>query len=172
VLVSESSVGSGARRIEALTSGDAYAFLHGKTHEAEELRHELTRARKEPKKPAKAAEAEVTVRDESDGIVIAEVESVKGPELRELSDRLRRSKQADAVVLGSVDNGRVYFVVNLDKALVDRGADATAIIKEPAKRIGGGGGGRPNLAEAGGKNPDGLAEAYEIAKSEIASAIG
>jgi alanyl-tRNA synthetase len=172
VLVSESSVGSGARRIEALTSGDAYAFLHGKTHEAEELRHELTRARKEPKKPAKAAEAEVTVRDESDGIVIAEVESVKGPELRELSDQLRRSKQADAVVLGSVDNGRVYFVVNLDKALVDRGADATAIIREPAKRIGGGGGGRPNLAEAGGKNPDGLAEAYEIAKSEIASAIG
>jgi len=172
VLVSESSVGSGARRIEALTSGEAYAFLHGKTHEADELRDELIRARKESKKPAKAAEAEVTVRDESDGIVIAEVKSLKGPELRDLSDQLRQSKQADAVVLGSVDNGRVYFVVNLDKALVDRGADATAIIKEPAKKIGGGGGGRPNLAEAGGKNPDGLPEAYEIAKSEIASAIG
>ena len=51
-------------------------------------------------------------------------------------------------------------------------ADATAIIREAAKKIGGGGGGRPNLAEAGGKNPDGLPEAYEIAKSEIASAIG
>jgi len=172
VLVSESSVGSGARRIEALTSGEAYAFLHGKTHEADELRDELIRERKESKKPAKAAGAEVTVRDESDGIVIAEVKSLKGPELRDLSDQLRQSKQADAVVLGSVDNGRVYFVVNLDKALVDRGADATAIIKEPAKKIGGGGGGRPNLAEAGGKNPDGLPEAYEIAKSEIASAIG
>jgi alanyl-tRNA synthetase len=172
VLVSESSVGSGARRIEALTSADAYAYLHGKTHEAEELRDELTRARKESKKPAKASDAEVTVRDEANGIVVAEVRSMKGPELRDLSDRLRQSKQASAVVLGSVDDGRAYLVVNLDKSLVDQGADATVIVREPAKKIGGGGGGRPNLAEAGGKNPDGLPEAYEIAKSEIASAIG
>jgi alanyl-tRNA synthetase len=172
VLVSESSVGSGARRIEALTSADAYAYLHGKTHEADELRHELTRVRKESKKPAKAAETEVTVRDEANGIVVAEVRSLKGPELRDLSDQLRQSKQASAVVLGSVDDGRAYLVVNLDKSLVDQGADATVIVREPAKKIGGGGGGRPNLAEAGGKNPEGLPEAYEIAKSEIASAIG
>ena len=172
VLVSESSVGSGARRIEALTSADAYAYLHGKTHEADELRDELTRVRKESKKPAKAADAEVTVRDEANGIVVAEVRSMKGPELRDLSDQLRQSKQASAVVLGSVDDGRAYLVVNLDKSLVDQGADATAIVREPAKKIGGGGGGRPNLAEAGGRNPEGLPEAYEIAKSEIASAIG
>jgi alanyl-tRNA synthetase len=172
VLVSESSVGSGARRIEALTSADAYAYLHRKTHEADELRHELTRVRKESKKPAKAAETEVTVRDEANGIVVAEVRSLKGPELRDLSDQLRQSKQASAVVLGSVDDGRAYLVVNLDKSLVDQGADATVIVREPAKKIGGGGGGRPNLAEAGGKNPEGLPEAYEIAKSEIASAIG
>jgi alanyl-tRNA synthetase len=172
VLVSESSVGSGARRIEALTSADAYAYLHGKTHEADELRDELTRARKESKKPTRAAEAEVTVRDEANGIVVAEVKSLKGPELRDLSDQLRQSRQASAVVLGSIDDGRAYLVVNLDKSLVDRGADATAIVRETAKKIGGGGGGRPNLAEAGGKNPEGLPEAYEIAKSEIASAIG
>jgi alanyl-tRNA synthetase len=171
VLVSESSVGSGARRIEALTSGDAYAYLHGKTHEAEELRDELTRVRKESRQPAKAAEAEITVREEADGIVVAEVKSMKGPELRDLSDQIRQSKQASAVLLGSVDDGRVYFVVNLDRALVDQGADAVAIVKQAAKSIGGGGGGRPNLAEAGGKNPDGLAEAYEIARSELASAI-
>jgi alanyl-tRNA synthetase len=100
------------------------------------------------------------------------VQAMKGPELRDLSDRLRQSKPASAVVLGSVDDGRAYLVVNLDKSLVDQGADATAIVREAAKKIGGGGGGRPNLAEAGGKNPDGLPEAYEIAKSEIASAIG
>jgi alanyl-tRNA synthetase len=172
VLVSESSVGSGARRIEALTSADAYAYLHGRTHEADELREELTRARKESKKPAKAAAAEVTVRDEAGGIVVAEVQAMKGPELRDLSDQLRQSKPATAVVLGSVDDGRAYLVVNLDKSLVDQGADATAIVREAAKKIGGGGGGRPNLAEAGGKNPEGLPEAYEIAKSEIASAVG
>jgi alanyl-tRNA synthetase len=171
VLVSESSVGSGARRIEALTSADAYTYFHGKTHEVDELRDELTRARKESKKPAKAAEAEITVRDEADGIVVAEVRSMKGPELRDLSDQLRQSKQANAVLLGSVDDGRVYFVVNLDSSLVDQGADAVAIVKRAAKPIGGGGGGRANLAEAGGKNPEGLAEAYEIARSELASAI-
>ena len=173
VLVSESSVGSGARRIEALTSGDAYAFLHGKTHEADELRDELTRARKESKKPAKADEqADLVIHDDSGGIVVVEVKSVKGAQLRDLSDQIRQSKQASAVLLGSVDDGRAYLVVNLDKSLVDQGADAEAIVKQAAKLIGGGGGGRPNLAEAGGKNPEGLPKAYEIAKSEIASAIG
>jgi alanyl-tRNA synthetase len=171
VLLSESSVGSGARRIEAVTSADAYAYLHGKTHEADELRDELARARKESKKPVQAAEAEITVREEADGIVVAEVKSMKGPELRDLSDQIRQSRQANAVLLGSVDDGRAYFVVNLDRSLVDQGADAVAIVKRAAKPIGGGGGGRPDLAEAGGKNPDGLAEAYEIARSELASAI-
>jgi alanyl-tRNA synthetase len=172
VLVSESSVGSGARRIEALTSADAFAYLRGKTHEADELREELSRVRKESKKGVKAAaEAEITFHDESDGIVVAEVKSMKGPELRDLSDQIRQSKQANAVLLGSVDDDRAYLVVNLDKSLVDQGADAVAIVKEAAKKIGGGGGGRPTLAEAGGKNPEGLVEAYEIGKSEIASAI-
>jgi alanyl-tRNA synthetase len=171
VLVSESSVGSGARRIEALTSADAFAYLHGKTHEVEELRDELTRARKESKKGMRAPEAEVTVHDEADGIVVAEVKSMKGPELRDLSDQIRQSKQANAVLLGSIDDGRAYLVVNIDKSFVDQGADAVAIVKKAAKPIDGGGGGRPNLAEAGGKNPAGLAEAYEIGRSEIASAV-
>jgi len=172
VILSEASVGSGARRIEAVTSSDAFAYLHGKTHEAEELREELARARKEAKKGPKApAEADVVFRDESDGIVVAEVKSMKGSELRELSDQIRQSKQANAVLLGSIDDGRAYLVVNLDHSLVEKGVDAVAIVKEAAKKIGGGGGGRPTLAEAGGKNPEGLAEAYEIGRSEIASAL-
>ena len=54
---------------------------------------------------------------------------MKGPELRDLSDQIRQSRQANAVLLGSVDDGRVYFVVNLDRSLVDQGADAVAIVK-------------------------------------------
>jgi alanyl-tRNA synthetase len=172
VITSESSVGSGARRIEALTSGEAFGYLTGRAHEAQELREELERVRKESKKKSGGSgSAEVTFRDESDGIVVAEVTALKGAELRDLSDQIRQSKQADAVLLGSVDNGRAYLVVNLDRALVERGADAVAVVREAAKKIGGGGGGKPTLAEAGGKNPEGLAEAYEVGKREIASAI-
>jgi alanyl-tRNA synthetase len=173
VITSESSVGSGARRIEALTAGEAYAFLHGKALEAEELRAETEKLRKQGAKEVKTASAaDVTVLDESNGIVTAEVRSLKGSELRDLSDQLRQSRQADAVLLGSVDDGRAYLVVNIDASKVEQGADAVAIVKEAAKKIGGGGGGRPNLAEAGGKNPDGLAEAYEIGRSELASTLG
>jgi len=173
VITSESSVGSGARRIEALTAGEGYAFLHGKELEAEELRRETERLRKQGAKQEKAAAAaDVKVLDESNGIVTAEVKSVKGSELRDLSDQLRQSRRADAVLLGSVDDGRAYLVVNIDASKVEQGADAVAIVKEAAKKIGGGGGGRPNLAEAGGKNPDGLAEAYEIGRSELTSTLG
>jgi alanyl-tRNA synthetase len=173
VITSESSVGSGARRIEALTAGEAYAFLHGKELEAEELRRETEQLRKQSAKQEKASTAaDVKVLDESNGIVTAEVKSVKGSELRDLSDQLRQSRQADAVLLGSVDDGRAYLVVNIDASKVEQGADAVAIVKEAAKKIGGGGGGRANLAEAGGKNPDGLAEAYEIGRSELASTLG
>jgi len=173
VITSESSVGSGTRRIEALTAGEAYAYLHGKELEAEELRAETEKLRKQGAKPAKAATAaEVEVLDDSDGIVTAQVASVKGSELRDLSDQIRQSKQADAVLLGSVDDGRVNLVVNLSASKVDAGVNAVAIAKKMAEKIGGGGGGRPDLAEAGGRNPDGLAEAYEIGRTEIASAAG
>jgi alanyl-tRNA synthetase len=170
VITSESSIGSGARRIEALTAGEAYAYLHGKELEAEELRREAEKLRKQGAKEAKAAAAaDITVLDESNGIVTAQVTSMKGSELRDLSDRLRQSTQADAVLLGSIDDGRVNVVVNLSSAKVEQGADAVAIAKKMAEKIGGGGGGRPNLAEAGGRNPDGLAEAYEIGRSELAA---
>jgi alanyl-tRNA synthetase len=172
VIVSESSVGAGTRRIEALTSGEAYAYLHGKAREAEELRAETERLRKQrPKQPKAQAEAEVEFRDESDGIVTAEVKALKGSALRDLSDQIRQSKRANAVLLGSVDDGRAYLVVNLDRSWVERGVDAEAVAKKAAEKIGGGGGGRPNLGEAGGRNPEGLAEAYEVARSEIASAL-
>ena len=112
---------------------------------------------------------DVEVLDESDGIVTAQVSAVKGSALRDLSDQLRQSKKADAVLLGSVDDGRVNLVVNLSSSKVDEGADAVAIVKKMSEKIGGGGGGRADLAEAGGKNPDGLAEAYEVGRTEIAS---
>jgi alanyl-tRNA synthetase len=172
VLLSESSVGSGARRIEALTAGEAWAWLRARAEEAEDLRREVQELRKGAGRPQPAAQTEVVYRDESNGIVVAQVEALKGSDLKDLSDRIRQSKRADAVLLGSVDDDRAYLVVNLDRSLVEKGLDAVAVARKAAQKIGGGGGGRSDLAEAGGKNPAGLPEAYEVAKSEIASALG
>jgi alanyl-tRNA synthetase len=171
VILSEASVGSGARRIEAVTAGEAWSLLRARAEEAEELRAEVQQLRKGGGRKHAAAETEVNYRDESNGIVVAEVAALKGSDLKDLSDRIRQAKQADAVLLGSVDEGRAYLVVNLDRALVEKGLDAVAVARKAAQKIGGGGGGRSDLAEAGGRNPEGLAEAYEVAKSEIASAL-
>ena len=61
--------------------------------------------------------------------------------------------EAREAVLGSVDDGRAYLVVNLDRSLVEHGLDAVPVAREAGKKIGGGGGGRPNLGEAGGRIP-------------------
>ena len=74
--------------------------------------------------------------------MVAEVEAVKGSALKDLSDQLRQSKKADAVLLGSIDDGRAYLVVNLDQSLVDKGLDAVQVARKAAEKIGGGGGGR------------------------------
>jgi alanyl-tRNA synthetase len=171
VILSEGSVGSGARRIEAVTAGEAWSWLRARAEEAEELRTEVQQLRKGVGRKQAAAELKVNYRDEANGIVVAEVEALKGSDLKDLSDRIRQSRQATAVLLGSVDEGRAYLVVNLDRSLVDQGLDAVKVARKAAEKIGGGGGGRADLAEAGGKNPEGLAEAYEVAKSEIASAL-
>jgi alanyl-tRNA synthetase len=172
VILSEGSVGSGARRIEAVTAGEAWALLRARGEEADELRAQVQELKKAGPREQPAREAAVEVRDESDGIVVAQTEGLKGSNLKDLSDRLRQSKQAQAVLLGSVDDGRAYLVVNLDKELVEKGVDAVEVARKAAAKIGGGGGGRPDLAEAGGKNPEGLAEAYEVGKNEIASVLG
>ena len=62
-------------------------------------------------------------------------------------------------------------MVNLDERLVGRGLDATQLVRELGKHIGGGGGGRPTLAEAGGKNPNGLREALEAGRRAVAAAL-
>jgi len=171
VILSEGSVGAGARRIEAITSGEAHAYLHATMREADELRAELERVRKESKKPKAAAAADFEIVESDGGVVLAEAKSLKGGALRDLSDRLRQQEKAAGVIVGSVDDGRVYLVVNLDESLVGRGLDAAELVRELGKHIEGGGGGRPTLGEAGGKNPEGLRSALEAGKQAIAAAL-
>jgi alanyl-tRNA synthetase len=171
VILSESSVGAGARRIEALTSGEAYSFLHGARLEADELRQELEAVRKEARKPKQEAEADFTIVERESDVVLVEAKALKGGQLRDLSDRLRQQEKAAGVIVGSVDDGRAYLVVNLDESLVGKGLDASQLVREIGRHIGGGGGGRPTLAEAGGKNPAGLRDALEAGKQAIAAAL-
>jgi alanyl-tRNA synthetase len=171
-ILTESSVGAGARRIEAVTSGEAYAYLHGGLREAERLRAELERVRKQARKPkTEAATAEFAIVDKADNVVLVEAKALKGGELRDLSDRVRQQEKAAGVIVGSVDDGRAYLVVNLDESLVGRGLDASKLVRDLGRHIGGGGGGRPTLAEAGGKNPGGLRDALEAGKQAIADAL-
>jgi alanyl-tRNA synthetase len=171
VILSESSVGAGARRIEAVTAGEAYAYLHGAKLEADELRGQLEAARKEARKPKADAPTDFTIVERESDVVLVEARAVKGGQLRDLSDRLRRQEKAAGVIVGSVDDGRAYLVVNLDESLVGKGLDASKLVREIGRHIGGGGGGRPTLAEAGGKNPAGLRDALEAGKQAIAAAL-
>ena len=104
-------------------------------------------------------------------VVFVQAKALKGGPLRDLSDRLRKQEKADGVIVASVDDGRAYLVINLDETLVGRGLDATALVRELGKHIGGGGGGRPTLAEAGGKNPDGVGDALAAGKKAVAAAL-
>jgi alanyl-tRNA synthetase len=171
VILSEGSVGSGARRIEAVTAGEAWALLDERARELEAVRAELEQARRDAKKPKQAAAGpEIVWQDRAGDVFVAEVSATSASELRDLSDRVRQQEKAQAVVLASADNGKVALVVNLDNALAE--LDAVKIVRELGPIIGGGGGGRPTLAEAGGKNVDAVRDALAAGRDSLAAAIG
>ena len=115
--------------------------------------------------------ADFQIVEKGENIVLVEAKALKGGELRDLSDRVRQQEKAAGVIVGSVDDGRAYLVVNLDESLVARGLDAAQLVRDLGRHIGGGGGGRPTLAEAGGKNPEGLRDALAAGKKAIADAL-
>jgi alanyl-tRNA synthetase len=167
-VISESSVGAGSRRIEAVTAGGAFALLHERAREADALRGELERTQKEARRPTQSEQAEIVSQENEGDVVLLEVKSLKGGPLRDFSDRIRQQEKADGAIVASRDDGRAFLVVNFDEALVARGLDAVHVVQELGRHIGGGGGGKPTLAEAGGKNPDGIADALAAAKELLA----
>jgi alanyl-tRNA synthetase len=174
-ILSEGSVGSGVRRIEAVTSGEAFALLRARADEAEGLRTELAEARRESKRAPKATGPEIVDERRNRAgdveVIVVEATAADPEELLALSDRLMRERPPAAVVLGARDDGRVHLVVNLDRSLEERGLDAVKVVREAAALVGGGGGGRPTMARAGGREPEKLPAALAAAERALLDAL-
>jgi alanyl-tRNA synthetase len=102
-------------------------------------------------------------------VIATAVEDVDMNGLRDLGDQLKTKVGEGIVVIASTKDGKVNLIAMATEAAVKKGAHAGNLIKEIAPLVGGGGGGRPNMAQAGGKNPAGVADAVAKAK-EAASA--
>ena len=176
VILSEGSIGSGARRIEAVTSGAAWAYLRERSREADELRTEVAELRKgaRTKPPAAAAIAtapEPMVKIQSGvNVIVQSVDGFDADGLLDLSDCFKQRHAPAAIVLGSRDNGTVHLVANFDAAVAEQ-ISASDVVRQAAAIVGGGGGGRPTMARAGGKDPEKLPEALAEAERLILSAL-
>ncbi len=196
-IVSEAGVASGVRRIEALTGNGVLNYYK----ELEATLHEACKAAKTDvagvvKKIETLNEEIKTLASENDklknklakdslGDVMSQVKEVKGYKvlatkvenvdmnaLRNLGDQLKEKIGSGVVLVASkVGEDKVNLIAMATDDAVKAGAHAGNLIKEVAALVGGGGGGRPNMAQAGGKNPAGiealLAKTYEIVESQI-----
>jgi alanyl-tRNA synthetase len=174
-ILSESSVGAGVRRIEAVTSGEAFAYLRAQAEKAHELAGELVHARKETRKAAASVGPDVVAERRNKAgdveVIVVEVESTTPEAMLELSDRLKQQNAPAAVVVGSRADGQVHLLINLDRSLEQRGLDAAKVVKEAAALVGGGGGGRATMARAGGREPEKLGEALAHAERTLLEAL-
>ncbi|MFO7572942.1 MAG: alanine--tRNA ligase [Gaiellaceae bacterium] len=175
VILSEGSVGAGVRRVEALTSGDAWAYLEARSRELDELRQELGAVRKEAKqRPATVAPTtEITAEVKVEGdvnVIVQSVDGIDADTLLELSDRFKQRHAPAAVVLGSREDGKVHLVANFDASVADR-VSASDVVRRAAAIVGGGGGGRRTMARAGGRDPEKLEDALAEAERLIVDAL-
>jgi alanyl-tRNA synthetase len=194
VFVNEGSVSAGIRRIEALTGEEAIRYIQerldllhtiagrlGTTPEnafnrIEALEDELKASRKKldelQRKLAKASFDEMVGSLEAINgkqALIAQLDGVPSETLREMADWFRNKvREKGVMVLGSDIDGKPMLLVALTDDLVKAGLKAGEIIKPVAEIVGGGGGGRPNMAQAGGKDSSKLPEALKKAREVLA----
>ena len=146
-------------------------------HEIESRDDEIKRLRKElDKVRLKSAASSVSSQDQNvrvmQGVKVlaTRVDNLERPQMRTLMDQLRDKLGSGVVVMGSASDGKVALLVGVTKDLTSR-LQAGKIIRPIAERVGGSGGGRPDMAEAGGKNPENLdaalSEAYSLVESML-----
>ena len=195
-IVSEAGVAAGVRRIEALTGDGVFAYYKEAEKELAEaakllkttpagilekiagLQNEIKalQSENESLKSKLAKDALGDVMDqvcEVNGVKFlpAKVEGVDMNGLRDLGDQLREKIGEGVVLIASVTDGKVSLMAAVTDGAMKQGAHAGNLIKGIAALVGGGGGGRPNMAQAGGKNPAGVDAALEKAKEVLAGQI-
>jgi alanyl-tRNA synthetase len=197
-ITSETSSSANVRRIEALTGpaavqllrehdtllGEVSAQLRTRPKDAPQAVLALTQERKRLEKALKEGvgangsagpdiDALVGAAQEIDGaaVLTAAVDVPDAKALLDVVDRVKGRLADAAILLGTAADGRVHLVASVAPALVQRGVKAGAVVKVAAQAVGGGGGGRDTMAQAGGREPDKLDEAIEAARSEISSAL-
>ncbi len=174
-LMSESSIAAGIRRIEAACGEYAEKFIEEQKKaaaEAEAKAKELEAKKAE----AKARQAEMQARAPAiaeellgkvqDGLLIENLGEADAQFLSAVMDALQPKLESTVAILGGVSDGKVALVCAVTPDLVKEGKHAGKIIGAIAKQCGGGGGGKPDRAQAGGKNPDAL-EAALAGASEL-----
>jgi alanyl-tRNA synthetase len=196
-IVGESSVGSGLRRIEAVTGRGAEAYIRERLdvllgladvlvarpgeelQRAEALQGELRAERRsvqDLQRQLAAYRVETLLGQALDvrgaKVLVAEVAVGDVNALRELSDRFRDKLGSAVVALGAVIGDRPLVVVAVTQDLVARGLHAGKLAGAAANHMGGGGGGKPNMAQAGGKDVSRLAEALAVLKELVSQTLG
>jgi alanyl-tRNA synthetase len=169
-IVDQRSVGAGVRRVEAVTGFGAFEYIDARRRVLDQLSHEYNvpaqelpdrlralqeRAREAPKAAAAALPdpADVLGRAEQRNgsyVIVDWLEGVDANTLRQFGDALRSKAKSAAIVLGSATDEKLNVVVMLTSDLVEKGLHAGKLAQQLGKELGGGGGGRPDVATAGG----------------------
>jgi alanyl-tRNA synthetase len=185
-LTGESSISAGVRRLEAVTGSVAYeqyrdaigriqqlsSLLRVAEPELVESVEKLAAERRNLEKEIERLKGKLAQSNVADiaeqarvikgiKVIAAQVDNVDRTQLRAMADMLRNKLQSGVVVLGSAENGRISLVSAVTKDLAGTRIHAGKLVGALAEAVGGKGGGRPDLGEAGGKNGDALAGALE-----------
>lgn len=195
-IVSESGIAAGVRRIEALTGDGVFAYykemeeelhkaaklvkatpatllekLNHMTAEAKAMQSEIDSLKSKLAKDALGDVMDQVVEVKGVKLLAAKLADVDMNGLRDLGDQLKEKLGEGVIVLTSVTDGKVSLLAMATDAAMKQGAHAGNLIKGIAALVGGGGGGRPNMAQAGGKNPAGVDDAIAKAKEVLESQI-
>jgi alanyl-tRNA synthetase len=191
-IISESSIASGVRRIEALTGRAAIDYLNNANSIVTELMQSVKATREELldkivnlKKEIKDKDKEISklnneILMSSMDDILTKYEEIKGSKvftiklkdtdanaLRDIADRIKDKNPSCIIILASDFEGKVLFVASVTKDLNQKGIQAGNIVKQAAQIAGGGGGGRPDFAQAGGKDASKIDEALNTAKESL-----